>query len=89
MHEFKFFQRGPVFVTLDGYSIYHGEYFFSVNKHEIKRRGQSLPAFTIVKREPIPKKFADKFKEDDSLVYFKHLHYAKKYVSKCIKNYLK
>jgi hypothetical protein len=89
MHEFKFFQPKHLFITFDGYKIYPDEDFISVNKYEIKRRGESLPALTIVKRWPISKKFANKFKEDDSLVYFKHLHYAKRYVSRCKNNYFK
>jgi hypothetical protein len=81
MDQFKFFQRKHLFITLDGYKIYPDEYFVSVNKYVIKRRDESLPALTIVKRMPVPNRFADKFKTDDTLVYFKHLENAKKYVS--------
>ena len=81
MDQFKFFQRKHLFITLDGYKICPDEHFFSVNKYVIKRRDESLPALTIVKRMPVPIRFADKFKTDDTLVYFKHLENAKKYVS--------
>jgi hypothetical protein len=80
MHEFKFFQRGPIFVTLDGYSIYPNETFVTVNKSDIFRRGTKLPALTIVERWPLSKKYAENFKTDDTLAYFKHLENAKKYV---------
>ena len=81
MDQFKFFQQKHLFVTFDGYKIHANEDFVSVNKYAIKRRGESLPALTIVKRWPIPKRFADNFKVDDSLVYFKYLKNAKRYVS--------
>ena len=81
MDQFKFFQKAHLFVTFDGYKIHPDESFVSVNKYVIKRRGESLPALTIVKRNPITKKIVNGFKPDDSLVYFKHLSNAKKYVS--------
>ena len=81
MHEFKFFQAGPIFVTLDGYSIYPNETFVSVNIGDLYRRGKKLPAFTIVERWPLSNEHAKNFKMDDTLVYFKHLKNAKKYVS--------
>ena len=81
MHEFRFFQKKHLFITFDGYKIYPNDEFISVNKYVIKRRGESLPALTIVKRWPVPKRFAGSFKVDDSLVYFKHIDNAKRYVS--------
>ena len=81
MDQFKFFQQKPLFITSDGYKIYPNENFVSVNKHNISARGKVLPALTIVERCPVPKRFADNFKMDDSLVYFKHLKNAKRYVS--------
>jgi hypothetical protein len=86
MHEFKFFQRGPIFVTLDGYSIYPNETFVTVNKIDIFRRGTKLPALTIVERWPLSKKFAENFKTDDTLAYFKYLKNAERYVKLNKKN---
>ena len=80
MQEFKFFQQGPLFVTLDGYSIYPNETFVSVNKSDIYRRGTKLPAHTIVDRWPIENKYAKNFKVDNTLVYFKYRKNAERYV---------
>jgi hypothetical protein len=80
MHEFKFFQRGPIFVTLDGYSIYPNETFITVNKDSVYRRGSKLPALTIVERWPLSKQYAEKFKMDDTLAYFKLRKNAERYV---------
>jgi hypothetical protein len=87
MLEFKFFQQGPLFVTLDGYSIYPNETFVSINKHDMIRRGKKLPALTIVERWPIENKHANNFKVDDTLVYFKYRKNAERYV-KTAKKYL-
>lgn len=81
MYEFKFFQQKPLFVTMDGHQIFPNESFISVNKHDLNARGKVLPALTIVERWPVPKRFANNFKMDDTLVYFKHLKNAKRYVS--------
>ena len=80
MHEFMFFQRGPVFVTLDGYSIYPNETFVTVNKDNIYRRGTKLPALTIVERWPLSNKQAKNFKMGDTLAYFKYRKNAERYV---------
>ena len=80
MHEFKFFQAGPIFVTLDGYSIYPNETFVTVNKSDIFRRGTKLSALTIVERWPLSKQYAENFKTDDTLVYFKYRKNAERYV---------
>ena len=86
MHEFKFFQRGPIFVTLDGYSIYPNETFVTVNKCDLFRRGTKLPALTIVERWPLSKKFSENFKTDDTLAYFKYRKNAERYVKLNKKN---
>ena len=80
MDQFKFFQEKPLFVTFDGYKIYPNDRFVSVNIYDINARGKSLPALTIVDRWPIPKRFAEKFKVDDALAYFKYRKNAEKYV---------
>lgn len=80
MQDFKFFQRKPLLITMDGYQIYPNESFVSVNKVELRNSKRTLPAFTVVERWPIPKKSAHLFKEDDTLVYFKYPKNAVKYV---------
>jgi hypothetical protein len=82
MDQFKFFQEKPLFVTFDGYKIYPNDKFVSVNKCELYGRNlKVVPALTIVERWPVAKRFADSFKVDSRLVYFKHLKNAKQYVS--------
>ena len=80
MDQFKFFQEKPLFVTLDGHKIYSNERFVSVNKYDLHRGEKTLPALTIVDRWPVPKRFAENFKVDDTLVYFKYRKNAEKYV---------
>lgn len=87
MHEFKFFQQGAVFVTMDGYSIYPNEVFVSVNVNDLYRGGKKLPSLTIVERWPLSDKQAKNFKVDDTLVYFKYRKNAERYV-KSAKKYI-
>ena len=87
MHEFKFFQQGHIFVTMDGYSIYPNEAFVSVNVKDLYRRGKKLPALTIVERWPLSSEHVKNFKMDDTLVYFKYRKNAERYV-KSAKKYL-
>lgn len=80
MQEFKFFQQGRIFLTMDGYSIYPNQAFVSVNVGDLYRRGKKLPAFTIVERWPISNEHAKNFKIDNTLAYFKYRKNAEKYV---------